>query len=141
MLWILSTMKIYSFVWITMNNSLRILTLKTIEIYQVPLIEKMKFKSDDNNGLMWFNKETVEVLGKLYESFEKQISLDEAYNYPVLSSIGDIADALKLVQNISPTGQLWLQFMDFALIIRMFVLNGQVILNCISLHWNKYCLI
>ena len=35
MLLILSTMEIYSTVWITMSNFLRILTLKTIAIYQV----------------------------------------------------------------------------------------------------------
>ena len=35
MLWILPTMEIYSIVWITRNSSLRILTSKTIAIYQV----------------------------------------------------------------------------------------------------------
>ena len=65
----------------------------------------------------------------------------EVRNHLVISSIGDIADTLKFVQDISPTRQLWLQFMDFVLIIRMFVLNLQVILNCISLHWNKCYLI
>ena len=74
-LWVLST--IFSFVWTTINNSLRILTLKTIVSI---LIEKVKYNCDDSDGLMLFNEETVEVLEKLYESLEKQeASLDKLY--------------------------------------------------------------
>ena len=66
------------------------------------LIEKLKSNWDDNNRLMLFNQETAEVLEKLYESFEKQeFSLDEVYNHPVISSIGDTVGNLKIVQNIS----------------------------------------
>ena len=122
------------------NNSLRILTLTTIEIYQVLSYKKWNLSLMITTDWCDSTRRPLKYWEN-YKSFEKQISLDEVYNHPVISSIGDIADALKLVQNISPTGQLWLQFMDFALIIRMFVLNGQVILNCISLHWNKCCLI
>ena len=66
------------------------------------LIEKLKSNCDDNNGLMLFNEETVEVLGKLYESFDKQeVSLDEVCNHPVISNIGDIFGNLKFVEDVS----------------------------------------
>ena len=85
------------------------------------LQEKLKSSCDDNDGLMFFNEETVEVLRKLYESFEKQeVSLDEVCNHPVISSIGDIVGNLKFIKDVSRTEKLWLQFMDFVSIIRMF---------------------
>ena len=49
------------------------------------LIEKFKSNCDDNNnGLMLFNEETVQVLGKLYESLKKQVSLDEVCNHTLI---------------------------------------------------------
>ena len=85
------------------------------------LQEKLKSSCDDNDGLMFFNEETVEVLRKLYESFEKQeVSLDEVCNHPVISSIGDTVRNLKFIKDVSRTEKLWLQFMDFVSIIRMF---------------------
>ena len=85
------------------------------------LQEKLKSSYDDNDGLMFFNEETVEVLRKLYESFEKQeVSLDEVCNHPVISSIGDTVGNLKFIKDVSRTEKLWLQFMDFVSIIRMF---------------------
>ena len=86
------------------------------------LIEKLKSNCDDNNGLMLFNEETVELLSKLYESLEKQeVSLDEVSNHPVVNSIEDIVGNLKFVQEVSCTGKLLLQFMGFISIIRMFI--------------------
>ena len=78
---------------------------------------------------MLFNEWTVEVLQKLYQSLEKQdVSLDEVRRNSVISSTGDIAGNLKFVQDVSRTGKLWLQFIDFVSIIRcLFVLNRQVI--------------
>ena len=78
---------------------------------------------------MLFNEWTLEVLEKLYQSLEKQdVSLDEVRRNSVISSIDDIAGNLKFVQDVSRTGKLWLQFIDFVSIIRcLFVLNGQVI--------------
>ena len=71
---------------------------------------------------MLLNKETVEVLGKLYESFEKEdFSLDEVCDHLLLNSKSDIVGNLKFVQDISRTGKLWLQFMDLVPIIRMFI--------------------
>ena len=85
------------------------------------LIEKLKSNCDDNDGSMLFN-ETLELLSKLYESLEKQeVSLDEVSNHPVVNSIEDIVGNLKFVQDINRTGKLWLQFMDFVSIIRMFI--------------------
>ena len=85
-------------------------------------IEKLKSNCDDNNGLMLFNEGTVEVLQKLYESLEKQdVTLDEVRNNSVISSIDVIVGNLKFVQDVSRTGKLWLQFMDFVSIIRMFI--------------------
>ena len=47
------------------------------------LTEKIKSDCNDNDGLMLFNEKTVEELGKLYESFEKQeSSLDEVCYHP-----------------------------------------------------------
>ena len=86
------------------------------------LIKKLKSNCDDTDGLILFNEETVEVLSRLYESLEKQeVSLDEVCDHPVLNSTGDIVGNLKFVQEISRTGKLWLQFMDFVSIIRMFI--------------------
>ena len=49
------------------------------------LMEKFKSNCDDNNnGLMLFNEETVQVLGKLYESLKKQVSLDEVCNHTLI---------------------------------------------------------
>ena len=49
------------------------------------LIEKLKFNCDDNDGLILFNEETVEILRKLYESFEKhEVSPEEVCNYLVI---------------------------------------------------------
>ena len=63
---------------------------------------------------MLLNEETVELLSKLYESLEKQeVSLDEVSNHPVVNSIEDIVGNLKFVLDVSRTGKLWLQFMDF----------------------------
>ena len=71
---------------------------------------------------MLLNEGTVEVLRKLYESFEKQdVNLDEVCNHTVISSNGDIVGNLKFVLDVSRTGKLWLQFMDFVLIIRVFI--------------------
>ena len=56
---------------------------------------------------MLLNKETVEVLGKLYESFEKEdFSLDEVCDHLLLNSKSDIVGNLKFVQDISRTGKL-----------------------------------
>ena len=86
------------------------------------LIEKLKSNSDDKDGLMLFNEEIVKVLRKLYESFKKQeVSLDEVYNHPVISSIGDADGNLKFFQDVSQTGKLWFQLMDFISIIRIFI--------------------
>ena len=85
------------------------------------LQEKLKSNCDDNDGLMFFNEETVEVLRKLYESFEKQeVSLDEVCNHSVINSTGDIVGNLKFIKDVSRTEKLWLQFVDFVSIIRMF---------------------
>ena len=47
------------------------------------LTEKIKSDWNDNDGLMLFNEKTVEELGKLYQSFEKQeFSLDEVCYHP-----------------------------------------------------------
>ena len=122
MLWILSTMEIYLILWITMNNSLRILTLRTLAIYQVFSLKKLKSNCDYNYGLMLFNEGAVEVLRKLHESLDRQdVSLDEVCNHPVVKSIVDNVGNLKFVQDVSRTGKLWLQFMDFVSIIRMFI--------------------
>ena len=49
------------------------------------LIEKLKSNcNDNNNGLMLFNEEIVQVLGKLYKSLKKQVSLDEVYNHTLI---------------------------------------------------------
>ena len=65
------------------------------------LIEKLKSNSDDNDGLLLLNEEAVEVLRKLYESFEKQeFSLDEVCNHPVKRSTGEIVSNLKFVQDV-----------------------------------------
>ena len=86
------------------------------------LIEKLKSDCDDNDGLILFYEETVEVLGKLYESFEKEeVSLDAVSNHPVIISIGDIVSNLKFVQDVSQIGMLRLQFMHFVSVIRMFI--------------------
>ena len=86
------------------------------------LLQKLKTNCDDNDGLMLFNEETADILGKLYESFEKQeVSLDEVCNNPVMNSIGDIVGNLMFVQDVSRTGKLWLQFMDFVSVVRMFI--------------------
>ena len=70
---------------------------------------------------MLFNEGTVEALRKLYESLEKKdVNLDEICNHPVISSNGDTVGNLKFFQDVSRTGKLWLQFIDFILIIRMF---------------------
>ena len=90
------------------------------------LVEKLKSNCNDNDELMLFNERTVEVSQKLYESFEKQeVSLDEVCNHPVISSTGDIVGNLKCVQDVSQTGKLWFQFMDFASIIRMLICAEQ----------------
>ena len=71
--------------------------------------------------MMLFNERKVEVLQKLYESLEKQdASLDEVCNHRVISSIGDIVGNLNFAQDVTRTGKLWLQFMDF-LSIRIFI--------------------
>ena len=86
------------------------------------LIGNLKSNYDDNDGLVLFNVKTVEVLRKLYESFEKQeVSLDEVCNHPVISGVGDIVGNLKFVLDVSRTGKLWLQFKDFVSVIRMFI--------------------
>ena len=71
--------------------------------------------------MMLFNERKVEVLQKLYESLQKQdVSLDEVCNHRVISSIGDIVGNLNFAQDVTRTGKLWLQFMDF-LSIRIFI--------------------
>ena len=81
------------------------------------LIEKLKSNCDYNDGLMLLNEEKGEVLGKLYESFEKQ---EVSFDHAVINSIGFIISNLKFVQDVSRTGKLWLQSMGFVSIIRMF---------------------
>ena len=82
-------------------------------ISSVP-IEKLKSNCDDSKGLMLFNEGTVEVLQELYESLEKpDVCLDEVCDHPVIGSIGHIVGNLKFVQDVTETGKLWLQFMDF----------------------------
>lgn len=54
-----------------------------------------------------FNEETVEVLGRLYDLFEKQeVSLDDVCNHSVISSTGDIVGTLKFVKDVSRAGTL-----------------------------------
>ena len=54
------------------------------------LIEKLKSNCGDNDGLILFNEETVEILRKLYESLEKQkVSIDEVWNHSVISSMNE----------------------------------------------------
>ena len=65
--------------------------------------------------MMLFNERKVEVLQKLYESLEKQ-----DVSHRVISSIGDIVGNLNFAEDVTRTGKLWLQFMDF-LSIRIFI--------------------
>ena len=74
--------------------------------YSAYLVHK-KVISSNNYGLILFKEETVKVLEKLYESFEKQeISFDEVCNLPVISNIGDIFGNLKFVEDVSRTRKL-----------------------------------
>ena len=86
------------------------------------LLEKLKSNCDDNDGLMLFNGETVDTLSKLYESFMNgEVSPDEICDNPVMKQIDDIISNLKFVQHVSRTGKLWLLFMDFVSVVRMFL--------------------
>lgn len=83
-----------------------------------------------------FNEETVEVLGRLYDLFEKQeVSLDDVCNHSVISSIGDIVGTLKFVKMLVELERcsfsLWISFQSSRC---LFGLNRQATYHISSLE-------
>ena len=76
--------------------------------------------SDD--PLLIFNKDIIKQLNELYESLSlKQCNPDAAVNQNIVSMVHEKLSNLKFIHDAKRTGKLWIQFMDFASIVRMFI--------------------
>ena len=85
------------------------------------LIETLKNNFSDY-PLFIFKKDTIKQLNELYENLSSnQCNPDAAINTNIVSMIHEKLSNLKFIHDVNRTGKLWIQFMDFASIVRMFI--------------------
>ena len=85
------------------------------------LIERLRSNLTDNL-ILTFDEECINHLTSLYESLLLGQTYQEAVPHnPTLIKIYEEISNLKFVMDFNRTGKLWLQFMDFVSIIRMFI--------------------
>ena len=85
------------------------------------LIETLKNNFSDD-PLFIFKKDTIKQLNELYENLSSnQCNPDAAINTNIVSMIHEKLSNLKFIHDVNRTGKLWIQFMDFASIVRMFI--------------------
>ena len=75
-----------------------------------------------HNDELMFSNETVGHLWEMYDSIStNNIASNDVASDNELSEIHNLFSDLKFLQRTSRTGKLWIQYMDFVLIIRMFI--------------------
>ena len=77
-------------------------------------------RSTNNSSNDSLNENTIEELHTLYDSLMKEDSVDEL-NVPIIDEIHEKISDLKVVMDQKRTDKLWIQFMDFVSIVRMFI--------------------
>ena len=89
------------------------------------IVDKLIETSRNNfcdDPLFIFNRDTIKQLNELYENLSSnQCNPDAAVNTKIASMIHEKLSNLKFIHDAKGTGKLWIQFMDFASFVRMFI--------------------
>ena len=86
-------------------------------------LQKLLLESlSQHNDELMLTDEAVQHLRNMYNSISTNtITSNDVANDTILLEIHNIFNDVKFLQQASRTGKLWIQFMDFVLIIRMFI--------------------